>query len=340
MSAIYPWQAGLWQSLCHLSQQKRLPHALLLAAPQGLGKAYFARQFAAWRLCEQPSADSVCGVCRSCQLLSTGHHPDLLWVSPDEDDEKGTKASKVIKVAQVRTMVEFATQSAHRQGGQRIVVIEPADALNTASANALLKTLEEPGRDTLFLLLTDKPAALLPTVRSRCQLLPMPLPAPAQALAWLSTQVQPREMAETLLELARGAPLAAAALQTQPWFSARADLLVDLLAVAQSRLMPLQAAQRWQKLDAIEQALAWQSLLDDAVPGAMVADYPTRHSDLHTDMAALLAAASAQALLNTLYEVVEARRLLGTSVQPQAILEGLWLHWGRETRQKRGSHAG
>ena len=175
MSAIYPWQVGLWQSLCHLSQQKRLPHALLLAAPQGLGKAHFARQFAAWRLCEQPSADSVCRVCRSCQLLSTGHHPDLLWVSPDEDDEKGTKASKVIKVAQVRTVVEFATQSAHRQGGQRIVVIEPADALNTASANALLKTLEEPPSTTLFLLVCSDPQKLLATILSRTQRVKIPM---------------------------------------------------------------------------------------------------------------------------------------------------------------------
>lgn len=340
MNALYPWQLGLWQSLCHLSQQQRLPHALLLAAPQDLGKAHFARQFAAWRLCEQSSPAGVCGVCRSCQLLSTGNHPDLLWVSPDEEDDKGAKASKVIKVSQVRAIVDFATQSAHRQGGQRIVVLEPADALNTASANALLKTLEEPGRDTLFLLLTEKPAALLATVRSRCQLLPMPLPAPEQALEWLRTQVQPADMAETLLELARGAPLAAAALQTQPWFAARADLLVDLLAVAQSRLMPLQAAQRWQKLDANEQALAWQSLLDDAVAAAMVSEYQTRHSDLRAEMSALVAAVSSQTLLNTLYEVVEARRLLGTTVQPQAILESLWLHWGRETRQKRGSHAG
>lgn len=340
MNTIYPWQQGLWQSLCHLSQQQRLPHALLLAAPQGVGKSHFARQFAAWRLCEQPAASGVCGLCRSCQLLSTGHHPDLLWVSPDEDDDKGAKASKVIKVSQVRTVVEFATQSAHRQGGQRVVVLEPADALNTASANALLKTLEEPGKDTLFMLLTDKPAALLATVRSRCQLLPMSLPSAEQALAWLRGQVQPPEMAETLLELARGAPLAAAALHAQPWFSARADLLVDLVAVAQNRLMPLQAAQRWQKLEASEQVLAWQSLLDDAVPGAMVSDYPSRHSDLQAQISALLAASSSQALLNTLYEVVEARRLLNTTVQAQAIVESLWLHWGRETRQKRGSHAG
>ncbi|PQA50901.1 DNA polymerase III subunit delta' [Amnimonas aquatica] len=340
----YPWQQGLWDSLCRLAQDRRLPHALLLAAPEGMGKQRFARAFSAWRLCQQPVADQAsgregaCGECRSCQLLAAGSHPDLLWVSPETD---GEKVSKVIKIEQARAVVDFANQAAQLQG-YRIVVLDPAHALNTASANALLKTLEEPGRDSLFLLLTDQPAALLATIRSRCQLLPLSVPAPEVALDWLRGELADAASAAILLGLARGAPLAAAQLADSAWFKARSELLADLTAVAAGELAPLTAAGRWQKMDAGEQVTAWQSLLDDATQLAMAPDELPRHHDLRAGLERLTATLAAQTLLEALWQAVEARRLLDTNVQPQSILETLWLHWGRETRKRPagGHHAG
>lgn len=334
--SVYPWQTGLRDSLCRLAEAGRLPHALLLAAAEGTGKQRFARAFAAWRLCRQPVSGAACGSCRSCQLLAAGSHPDLLWVSPEVD---GEKVSKVIKVEQTRAIVAFASQSAQLQGW-RVIVLQPADALNTASANALLKTLEEPGRDTLFLLLTDQPSALLATIRSRCQLLPLSVPDPEQALAWLRAQLPDPAEAGTLMALARGAPVAAANLRETTWYQARAALLADILAVCGGALMPLQAAANWQKTEAIAQVTAWQSLLDDAVQLALAPEQPARHADLEPELVRLARTApSAQVLLDTLWQAVEARRLLDTTVQPQAILESLWLHWGRESR-KRSPHAG
>lgn len=334
MTSVYPWQTGLWQSVCRLAEQGRLPHALLLAAPEGMGKEHFARTFANWRLCQQPQQDQACGSCRSCQLLAAGTHPDLCWVTPEVD---GEKVSKVIKIEQARAVVEFANQSAQLQGF-RVVVLCPADALNTASANALLKTLEEPGRDMVLLLLTERPMALLATIRSRCQLLPMTVPDAEVAMSWLRQQVPDAHQAETLMQLARGAPVAAARLHDRPWFQARADMLRDLCDVSSGRVMALQAATRWNKLDASEQVTTWQSLLDDAVQQQLAPEQGARHGDLRELMAELIADVSAQTLLDTLWQAVEAQRLLGTNVQPQAIAENLWLYWARETR-KRGHHA-
>lgn len=330
---VYPWQTGLWQSVCRLAEQGRLPHALLLAAPAGMGKERFARTFAAWRLCQQPQATGACGLCRSCQLIAAGTHPDFLWVTPEVD---GDKISKVIKIEQARAVVDFANQSAQMQG-YRVVVLAPADALNTASANALLKTLEEPGRDSVFLLLTDSPMALLATIRSRCQLLPLTVPDTEVALAWLRQQVPDAIEAATLMQLARGAPVAAARLHDSPWFQSRADLVRDLCDVRSGRLMALQGATRWHKLDPIEQVTAWQSLLDDAVQLRLAPEQSGRHTDITKEMQELVGELSAQTLLDTLWQAVECRRLLDTNVQPQAILENLWLYWARESR-KRGRH--
>lgn len=332
---VYPWQTGLRDSLVRLAEAGRLPHALLLAAAEGTGKSRFARAFAAWRLCQTPVASAACGQCRSCQLLAAGSHPDLLWVSPEVD---GDKVSKVIKVEQARAVVDFATQSAQRQGW-RVIVLQPADALNTASANAMLKTLEEPGRDTLFLLLTDQPSTLLATIRSRCQLLPLSVPDPEQGLAWLRTQLPDPAEAATLMALARGAPVAAAKLHDEVWYQSRAGLLGDITAVSEDRLSPLQAASNWQKTDALAQVTAWQSLLDDAVQLALAPEQSARHADLEPELVRLASGPSAQTLLDTLWQAVESRRLLDTNVQPQTILESLWLHWGRESR-KRSPHAG
>ncbi|MDP1776883.1 MAG: DNA polymerase III subunit delta', partial [Moraxellaceae bacterium] len=164
MARAYPWQTGLWSSLCRLAESGRLPHALLLAAPAGMGKQMFARALAQWQLCQQKTAEGACGVCRSCQLLQAGSHPDLMWVSPDNE---GEKTSKVIKIEQARAVVEFANQTAQMEG-YRVVVLSPADALNTASANALLKTLEEPPCHAKFVLCTTQAEKLPGTILSRC----------------------------------------------------------------------------------------------------------------------------------------------------------------------------
>lgn len=220
--SLYPWQAGVWESLAAL--RGRVPNGLLLYGPRGIGKRQLALAWAASLLCESPSpAGHACGHCAGCQLLAADNHPDLRLVVPaadapvraDEEGEeaaepqpsaKGAKPSRVIRIHQVRELDEFLAISSHR-GGVRVVVLAPAEMMNTEAASSLLKMLEEPPPGALFVLVADDLDAVLPTVRSRCLLQRVAPPAQAEALAWLRGQGV-ADAAERLAE-AGGAPLAA-----------------------------------------------------------------------------------------------------------------------------------
>jgi len=168
-------------------RRKQLPHSLLLIGQKGLGKFTLARQFAASLLCEAPQTDGkACGKCLACNWYEQGNHPDFRLLQPDalndeaEAEDGKKKASQQITIDQVRGLDEFLNIGTHR-GGLRIVVVYPTEAMNRNTANALLKTLEEPAPSTLFLLVSSEPMRLLPTIRSRCQVVPIPLPSAQQA---------------------------------------------------------------------------------------------------------------------------------------------------------------
>jgi DNA polymerase-3 subunit delta' len=150
----------------------QLPHALLLGQKDWENE--LAKQFAASLLCESPEPHGLaCGKCLACNWYSQGNHPDFRLLQPDalneeaEAEEGKKKLSQQITIDQVRGMDEFLTVGTHR-GGLRIVIVNPTEAMNRSTANALLKTLEEPGPSTLFLLVSSEPMRLLPTIRSRC----------------------------------------------------------------------------------------------------------------------------------------------------------------------------
>ncbi len=201
-----------------MQRKNTLPHAILLRGRTGLGKDDFALHLAHALLCQQANAEGACGVCASCLWLKEGNHPDFKLITPeDESDETATKkkTSKKtqISVTQIRQLFDFLSLSTHQANGRRIILISPAETLNLASANALLKMLEEPPANTLFLLVASQPQRLLPTIISRCQVLDFSIPHKADAVAWLVTQGM--HNAEALLEYAGGAPLAALQMQDQ-----------------------------------------------------------------------------------------------------------------------------
>lgn len=324
-SRPYVWHDDSWRHCLNLRRTERLPHALLVSGAAGIGKAAFADALAHYLLCQNPRDDAACGVCKSCLLLRAGSHPDLMRLAP-ETDAKTEKTSKVIKVDQVRELVDFGAKAA-QLGGYRVVIVTPAHVLNVQAANALLKSLEEPGRDTLFLLLTDSPLSLLPTIRSRCQQLALPLPPVASALAWLSPLVGSPETAALLLRLARGAPLAALALHEGGWFSERDGLARELLAVAEGKATALAAAGRWQKLgpEALLPALA--SLLEDVVYVGLGQGMTVKSQDLLPIIQRITTCIDTAAVLRFLQQVAETRRLLAANIQPQALVDSLWLEW-------------
>src|SRR5690606_25289779 len=192
---IYPWQKDTWNHLA--SMRDRLPHAVLLHGRQGIGKRDLAIAWSQSLLCERPQPDGhACGACASCNWFLQHNHPDYRLLTPEQDaagEEEASTAARSskksqISVAQIRALSDFLELTSHRDGGRRMVLINPAEALNAASANALLKVLEEPPPGVAFILVASQPQKLLPTIISRCRKIGMTMPERSIALQWLQQQ--------------------------------------------------------------------------------------------------------------------------------------------------------
>jgi DNA polymerase-3 subunit delta' len=243
MSAPYPWLEPAWQRLVSASRQARLGHALLLAGRAGFGKRAFARAFAALLLCEADGAPPVaCGHCRGCELFAAGNHPDFLHIAPLEE-------GKAVAVDQIRELGDYFALRPHYRT-TKIALIEAADTMNRSAANALLKLLEEPPAGALIMLVADRPSALLPTVRSRCQQTPLDQADPAVLLDWLLAQEGAADAPRELEGLARaaGSPLQARALAAPQVAPLIDGLAPALAAVSTGRLAPLAAAAQYAAL--------------------------------------------------------------------------------------------
>lgn len=269
-SLIYPWQEHDWQQLQQL--RARLPHAILFHGAEGTGKIAFAEQFAQSLLCDVPdSAGHACGSCDACGWFAQYSHPDYRRVRPEvleqgdadeagEGEEPASKKtgtgskqpSKDIRIEQVRSLATFMNVSTHR-AGLRVVVLYPAEALNSASANALLKTLEEPPPNTVFILVAHRIERLLPTILSRCRKIGLGMPAAPAALSWLQTQGV--KDADRWLAEQGGAPLAALN-AAQAELAPERDALLGLLARPDAA-SALSVAERLQKAP-LTQLVSWQ----------------------------------------------------------------------------------
>jgi DNA polymerase-3 subunit delta' len=214
--AAAPWIAAQTEFL--LAQRG---HAWLLAGPSGLGQYDVATALVRAWLCENTSGQGACGHCASCHAIDVHAHADLCVLMPetvtlemglplgekaqDDIDSKKRKASKEIRVEAMRDAVEFAQRTSARGRGKAVLVF-PAERMNIYTANALLKTLEEPPGDVRFVLATDAAHQLLPTIRSRCLTHAMWWPDDASALAWLQGQGISESKGRIMLRAAGGRP--------------------------------------------------------------------------------------------------------------------------------------
>ncbi len=220
---IYPWLQQAFERF----QQGPPPQALLVSGPRGMGISVFAHQVVQGLFCERPTANrSGCGACSPCQWIMAGSHPDFRLLEPESavatgseiprfggvEENRSGSGSVWITVDAVRSLNDFLVLSTHRTG-YRVVLVDPAEALNPSAANALLKVLEEPRPGTIFMLVSERPTRIPATILSRCQHLKLGLPAPRLALAWLESQSIPN--AEHWLALAGQAPLEAQRLALQ-----------------------------------------------------------------------------------------------------------------------------
>ena len=216
MSALAPWIAE--QSRQLLAQRG---HAWLLQGPSGLGQYSLALALVRAWLCENPGEEGACGQCPSCHAIDVHTHADLCVLMPEvamlelgwpldekaqaEVDEKKRKPSKEIRIEAMRDAIEFAQRTSARGRGKAVLVF-PAERMNNVTANALLKTLEEPPGDVRFVLASEAAHLLLPTIRSRCLGHTMHWPDEPASLAWLRAQGIADQDAPILLRAAGGRP--------------------------------------------------------------------------------------------------------------------------------------
>ncbi len=231
-SVLAPWIAS--QATQLLAQRG---HAWLLSGPSGLGQYSLALALVRAWLCDQPTQKGACGICGSCHAIDVRAHADLCLLMPEtvmielgwplsekaqaEVDDKKRKASKEIRVDAMRDAVEFSQRTSARGRGKAVLVF-PAERMNNITANALLKTLEEPPGDVKFVLATDAAHQLLPTIRSRCLGHTLAWPDEAASLAWMATQGVPAAQAAVMLRAAGGRPadallFAQSGLDAQTW---------------------------------------------------------------------------------------------------------------------------
>jgi DNA polymerase-3 subunit delta' len=204
---IMPWQEAVDAEFFERFQSDRMAHALMLSGPAGTGKLQLANRFLASVLCLE-DIHPACGKCRSCQLLESGAHPDRQILTFEENPKTG-ELRKGLVIAQVRRLIA-SLQLTNTISKRKAALIHPVEAMNRHTANALLKTLEEPPGDTVMILLSHDPNQLPATIRSRCQNLHTRLPETSRALEWLcSTSGVSREEGGLALESAAGSPLRA-----------------------------------------------------------------------------------------------------------------------------------
>ena len=252
VSTLAPWQRRLYDQALQAHAEGRLGHALLFAGPVALGKRAVAEALAQRLLCSAPGADGLaCGRCRSCQLFpaqqvglgSSQAHPDLQRIGLEPND-KGDKLRSEVTVDQVRRLGQWLALTP-QLGGAQVAIVDPADLMNAAAANALLKTLEEPAPNRFLLLVSSHGGRLPATISSRCQRIDFRLPGTAESLAWLQEQVLATAAAEQALEAARGNPGLAAEWTASGALALRKEVADALDAIARGRAGSVETAQRW-----------------------------------------------------------------------------------------------
>lgn len=209
---IAPWLEPIWDGM----NLAAFPNAVLIHGQSGIGKFEFSIELARALLCENSAGTKPCKQCEACRWFDSGNHPDFIALVPethrkllpqgdfdaDSESPKKSKAGqadgdgdapekkekKSISIEDARSAIEGLSIGSHR-GGNRVILVYPLEMLRSDSANTLLKSLEEPSKNTIFILLADRLDRVLPTIRSRCRLLSATRPDRLSGLNWLHTQL-------------------------------------------------------------------------------------------------------------------------------------------------------
>jgi DNA polymerase-3 subunit delta' len=329
--------AGVLAALSRHLTEGRVAHAYLFCGPRNVGKATAALWFAMALNCEA-AGDAPCGVCRPCRFIAEGKHPDVETVTlggvcDESEHDHSRETNRDIRICQVRRLQRVATLAPF-EGRIRVAIVDPADRMNEATANAFLKTLEEPPARLVVILVTDREEALLPTVRSRLRRVAFrAAPAGVIVEALERRMGLSHDRAVALARAARGRIGWALAAAADPSVEERRQEALDLVASLAAapvgerfryaeRLARRFSEQRDDVYDALD---AWETwwrdvLLVAAGREALVTN-PSRLDTLRTQASQY----RAEGALRVLSSLRRTRRLLEDHVQPQPALERLTL---------------
>ena len=315
-----PWEQRAYLQALASFEAGRLGHALLVCGPARLGKAAIVERLALRMLCRDPVGPDACGHCRSCQLVAAGTHPDLHRIGLVMNKE-GTRLRSEIVIEQIRGLSEKLSLTPQYDSAQ-VAIVDPADLVNHAACNALLKTLEEPQPGRFLWLVTAHPARLPATIRSRCQRLELRLPAHAEAVAWLGGRGHAAALAAEALEAARGHPVLADDWLRDGGMALRRAVAADLDGVARGKAGVAETAQRWTADD--DAALRLRHAADLAL----------------ADAAGLTDPARTRKLAARFDQANRTRELLRTTVRADLAVAELLLAWCGVDPPRGGATAG
>lgn len=313
---VYLWQQPVWETLTQ--RFPNLGHGLLFYGKKGCGKEAFAQHFLSWVLCLNKQSQGACGECSSCLWLKSDTHPNYVHVTTDDDNKK---QNAKIKIEKIRDLQPFVQQTVE---GWRVIVIEPAEALNIASSNALLKTLEEPGERVILILLADHYLKLPATIRSRLQHFALDRISEAQAHTYLNQHLDASHHSNIplLMTLSNAMPLAAIELAHAEWLKRRAEFLQDWLKLVSQKNMPMQIATKWHKELAFHEFIMMlEYLLSDIVCAKL--NQSIKNKDL--DFSQIAQYYSLEQLFNVYSEVQDFKLLVEQNVQTNLVVDQLFI---------------
>lgn len=321
---VLPWHHAFWEQLVSRINSGTLPHALILSGLPGLGKRAFARRLSQALLCQTPSdIGDACGQCKTCKLFLASTHPDYLPIIPEED-------SKVLKIDQIRNLSEKLSLRSNFLK-EKVALLDPADQMNAAAANSLLKTLEEPTPATVIILVADNPARLPATIRSRCQQFVFVPPAAEMSRNWLTKNSEvSSDQSALALELAHGAPIRALAFLQDEYLAVRGDWFTSFVALIEGKQDPVGLAKIISSKDlnaGLDHLISW------AVDLVRLSQVGKTSRIGNCDREGALHRIAVRLDLPWLYkrydQLLRGRSLLQTQVNPQLLMEDMLLPWYR-----------
>jgi len=331
----YPWLQTDWQKLTEYQQSQKIPHAIILTGKKGLAKRELASLWVKSLLCDSNSPEKnysstlfPCQNCDSCLLFDAKTHPDYLLIEPEE-------VAKVIKVDQIREVVNFVSLTRSR-GQYRIILISPAENMNSNAANSLLKTLEEPAANTKLILTSSNIQQLPATIRSRCQLFPVTPPKSDELEQYLveSQQISADEM-RIALSISENSPVDAEFYVNSSVTSLNNDLLNDWQSLADGSVNPSKIAEKWLKQSTniplklvytwIVDMIRYQSIRAQAADN----NYHTGHfyQGNNKTLESLALKIPVKRLFSLYDKAVELIKLERSSLNKQIQLESLLIQW-------------